>query len=43
MDRWYGILADKRIIAGVFLAIAIVLGGVLWYLEKKRPIKHWNV
>lgn len=35
MDRWYGILADKRIIAGVFLAIAIVLGGVLWYLEKK--------
>ncbi|PHM18525.1 MAG: hypothetical protein CJD30_00995 [Sulfuricurvum sp. PD_MW2] len=35
MDRWYGILADKRIIAGVFLAIAVVLGGVLWYLEKK--------
>lgn len=35
MDRWYGILADKRIIAGVFLVIAIVLGGVLWYLEKK--------
>lgn len=35
MDRWYGILADKRVIAGVFLTIAIVLGGVLWYLEKK--------
>lgn len=35
MDRWYGILADKRVIAGVFLSIAIVLGGVLWYLEKK--------
>lgn len=35
MDRWYRIFADKRTIAGVFLFIALVLGGVLWYLEEK--------
>lgn len=35
MDRWYRIFADKRTIAGVFLFIALVLGGVLWYLEQK--------
>jgi Na+/H+-dicarboxylate symporter len=35
MDRWYRIFADKRTIAGVFLFIAIVLGGALWYLERK--------
>lgn len=35
MDRWYRILADKRTIASVFFMIAIVLGGVFWYLEKK--------
>ena len=35
MDRWYRIFADKRTIASVFFVIAIVLGGVFWYLEKK--------
>ncbi|HEX5330546.1 cache domain-containing protein [Sulfuricurvum sp.] len=35
MDRWYRIFADKRTIAGVFLFITLVLGGVLWYLEQK--------
>ncbi|AFV96749.1 MULTISPECIES: cache domain-containing protein [unclassified Sulfuricurvum] len=35
MDRWYHFLSDKKMIAGVFLFIAIMLGGVLWYLEQK--------
>ncbi len=35
MERWVKLLADKRIIAAVFLAIIIMLGGVLWYLEQK--------
>lgn len=40
MDRWYRIFADKRTIAGVFLFIAIVLGGTLWYLEKKSELSN---
>lgn len=35
MDRWYRFLSDKKTIAGVFLVIAMVLGGVLLYLEQK--------
>lgn len=35
MDRWYRFFADKKTIAGVFLVIVMILGGVLWYLEQK--------
>ena len=35
MDHWYRFLSDKKTIAGVFLVIAILLGGVLLYLEQK--------
>jgi len=35
MDRWYRFFADKKTIAGVFFVIAMILGGVLWYLEQK--------
>lgn len=35
MDRWLHFFADKKILAGVFLAIVAILGGTLWYLEQK--------
>jgi hypothetical protein len=35
MDRWLRFFSDKKTIAGVFLVIMAVLGGVLWYLEQK--------
>lgn len=35
MDRWFHFVTDKKIIAGVFLAIILVLAGVLLYLEQK--------
>jgi hypothetical protein len=35
MDRWLEFFSNKKTIAGVFLVIAVILGGVLWYLEKK--------
>lgn len=35
MDRWYRFFSNKRTIAGVFLLIALFLGGALWYLEQK--------
>ncbi len=35
MDRWLEFFSDKKTIAGIFLTILLILGGVLWYLEKK--------
>lgn len=35
MDRWLRFFANKKTIAGVFLVIIAILGGVLWYLEQK--------
>ncbi|MDD2829851.1 MAG: cache domain-containing protein [Sulfuricurvum sp.] len=35
MNHWYRFLADKKTIAGFFLFIALILGGVLLYLEQK--------
>lgn len=35
MDKILRLVADKRVIAAVFLAIMVALGGVFWYLEKK--------
>jgi len=35
MDRIVRLLADKKIIAGVFIVIALILGGMLWYFEQK--------
>lgn len=35
MDRWLEFFSHKKTIAGVFLVIVLILGGVLWYLEKK--------
>ncbi|MDD2780235.1 cache domain-containing protein [Sulfuricurvum sp.] len=35
MDRWFQLFADKKIIAGIFLAIMVILGALLFYLEKK--------
>ncbi|MBV5320118.1 MAG: hypothetical protein JZU62_00365 [Sulfuricurvum sp.] len=39
MDRWYRFFADKKTIAGVFFVIAMILGGVLWYLEQKVTLQ----
>lgn len=35
MERWLGFFSDKKTIAGVFLIIMLVLGGILLYLEQK--------
>jgi len=35
MDKILRLVADKRVIAAVFLTIMVALGGVFWYLEKK--------
>lgn len=35
MDRWVGLLSNKKIIASVFLVIMAVLGIALWKLEQK--------
>jgi hypothetical protein len=35
MDRWLAFFSDKKTIAGIFLSIVLILGVVLWYLEKK--------
>jgi len=35
MERWVGLLSNKKVIASVFLVIMAVLGIVLWQLEKK--------
>lgn len=35
MDRWYLLLSEKKTIVGVFLVIAMILGGALLYLEQK--------
>jgi hypothetical protein len=35
MDRWVQFFANKKTIAAVFLVIMMILGAVLWQLEKK--------
>lgn len=35
MERWLSFFSDKKTIAGVFLIIMLVLGGILLYLEQK--------
>ncbi|WP_295054119.1 cache domain-containing protein [Sulfuricurvum sp.] len=35
MERWVGLLSNKRVIASVFLVIMSILGIVLWQLEQK--------
>jgi hypothetical protein len=35
MDRWVGLLSNKKVITSVFLVIMAVLAIVLWQLEKK--------
>lgn len=35
MERWVGLLSNKRVIASVFMVIMSILGIVLWQLEQK--------
>ncbi|MFZ2890412.1 MAG: hypothetical protein WA010_08055, partial [Sulfuricurvum sp.] len=35
MDRWLNFFADKKMIAGIFFLIMIVLGAIALYLEQK--------
>ncbi len=35
MERIVAMLADKKVIAGIFVLIMAVLGGTFWYLEKQ--------